>query len=305
MSSTHEGARLPEAEGDARRSEGVSPIWRFAVFVLASSVGLLGARVVVPIATGYLDRATAVRLPSFVLTLSIGLLLGHWWTFRQAEPEGWRKVMLDRSAFTWRAVGGGAALGAAAVGVPSLLLLGIGWLRLEPSPPGNVVASALLTLGLLIPAALWEELVTRGYVMALLRERFGARIAIVVTSLCFGLMHLENQGATFQSIALVTLAGMFLGSVVVAMRSLYAAWSAHVAWNFVMAGVMHTSVSGIGMGTPSYRVVDAGPDWATGGVWGPEAGLFAGLGMLVAMVFLLRRRRGASQRGDDARRTHA
>ncbi len=184
---------------------------------------------------------------------------------------------------------GGALLGAAAVGVPSLLLLGIGWLKIESMPSGSLGTAALLTLLLLIPAALWEELLTRGYVLALLRERFGARIAIVTTAVGFGLLHLENAGATFQSIALVMLAGIFLGTIVVAMRSLYAAWSAHVAWNFVMAGVMHTAVSGLGLGTPNYRTIDAGPDWATGGSWGPEAGLFAGVGMALATYFLLRR----------------
>ncbi|MCC6928438.1 MAG: CPBP family intramembrane metalloprotease [Gemmatimonadaceae bacterium] len=279
--------------------------WRFAVFVLASSVGVLGCRAVIPAAAALLEVATGVRLPAFVITLSVGLLIGHWWTFRQVEPDGWHKVLLDRSAFSWRALGGGALLGASAVGVPSVLLLAIGWLKLEPMPAGSVLASAFFTLGLLAPAALWEELVARGYALALLRERFGARVAIAVTSVAFGLMHLENRGATFQSIALVTLAGIFLGSIVVAMRSLYAAWSAHVAWNFVMAGVMHTSVSGLGMGTPNYRTVDAGPDWATGGMWGPEAGVFAGAGMLVAMFFLLRRRDHPVQRDASDGRTDA
>ena len=267
----------------------VSPLWRLAVFVLASSVGVLGGRTVLPPLSAALEAATGVRLPTFVLTLSLGLLVGHWWTFRQVQRDGWQRVALDRSALTPRAVLGGAALGAAAVGVPSLLLLAIGWLRLEPMPAGNLWGAALVTLAFLVPAALWEELAVRGYLLALLRERFGPRLAIVATSVLFGVMHLENAGATLQSIAVVTLAGIFLGSIVVAMRSLYAAWSAHVAWNFVMAGLMHTSVSGIGMGTPHYRTIDAGPDWATGGPWGPEAGLFAAAGMLLAIYFLLRR----------------
>jgi uncharacterized protein len=259
------------------------------VFVLASSVGVLGGRAALPFLTATIETATGVRLPTFVLILSVGLLVGHWWTFRQVQPDGWQRVALDRSALTARAVVGGAALGAAAVGVPSLVLLAIGWLRLEPMPAGNVWGAAVMTLAFLLPAALWEELAVRGYLLALLRERFGARIAIVATSGLFGVMHLENAGATLQSIAVVTLAGIFLGSIVVAMGSLYAAWSAHVAWNFVMAGLMHTSVSGIGMGTPNYRTIDAGPDWATGGAWGPEAGLFAAAGMLLAIYFLLRR----------------
>jgi membrane protease YdiL (CAAX protease family) len=205
------------------------------------------------------------------------------------QPDGWRLVGLDRSALTWRAVLGGAGLGAAAVGIPSLLLLAIGWLRIEPAPGSDVWGAAGRALVLLVPAALWEELVARGYLLALLRERFGARLAIAATSVGFGVLHLENAGATLQSIALVTLAGVFLGSIVIAFRSLYAAWAAHVAWNFVMAGIMHSAVSGIGMGAPRYRTIDAGPDWATGGVWGPEAGLFAGAAMALATYFLLRR----------------
>lgn len=281
--------RTAPPAGGAGSGAPISPGWRLAVFVLASSVGFLASRVILPPLAYRFELSTGVRLPTYVLTLSIGLLVGHWWTFRQVQPEGWRFVSLDRGAFTVRAVAGGALLGAAAVGVPSLLLLGIGWLKVEPMPSGSLGTAALLTLLLLVPAALWEELLTRGYVLAVLRERFGARIAIVTTAAVFGLLHLENTGATVQSIALVTLAGIFLGAIVVAMRSLYAAWSAHVAWNFVMAGVMHTSVSGLGLGTPNYRTIDAGPDWATGGNWGPEAGLFAGAGMVLATYFLLRR----------------
>ncbi len=280
---------MPERADGGESGVSVPPLWRLAVFVLASSVGVLGGRALLPPLTAWIESVTDVRLPTFVMTLAVGLLVGHWWTFRQVQPDGWRRVALDRSAWNARAVLGGAALGAAAVGVPSLVLLAIGWLQLEPMPAGNAWGAALVTLAFLLPAALWEELAVRGYLLALLRERVGARLAIVITSVLFGLMHLENAGATLQSIAVVTLAGIFLGSIVVAMRSLYAAWSAHVAWNFVMAGLMHTSVSGIGMGTPNYRTIDAGPDWATGGTWGPEAGLFAAAGMLLAIYFLLRR----------------
>ena len=278
---------------------GVGLGWRFAIFVLACSVGVLGLRAVLPPLAAWSESLTGVRLPTFVLILSGGMLIGHWWTFRVVEPRGWRVVSLDRGAFAWRKVATGAALGAAAVGLPSALLLGVGWLRLEPNPQGDVVGAALLSLAILIPAALWEELLTRGYLFSLLRERFGPRPAIVSTAMLFGVMHLENAGATLQSVTLVAIAGIFLGTILVSLESLYAAWSAHVAWNFVMAGVMHTSVSGIGMGAPNYRTVDAGPDWATGGAWGPEAGIFAGAGMALAVLFLLRRGNRHGARHDD------
>ena len=91
------------------------------------------------------------------------------------------------------------------------------------------------------------------------------------------------------SLALVTLAGFFLAAVLYATRSLYAAWMAHFAWNFTMAVLFHTAVSGLPMEAPGYRYVDAGPDWATGGSWGPEGGALAALGMIAGMAFLFAR----------------
>jgi membrane protease YdiL (CAAX protease family) len=286
-------APLPGGEGVPARAPVALP-YRLVVFVLATAAAVLGLRVAMAQFGSYLDTMLGRRVSAFYVTMVGGLVLGHWWTFRSVEPRGWGSILLGRRQFTARALLTGMALGAVAVGVPSLLLLLAGWLRVEPSAPGDWGGAAAVTLAVLVPAALWEELLTRGYLFTLLRERVGARRAIVVSSVMFGVLHVQNAGATWQSVALVTLAGIFLGSILVATGSLYAAWAAHVAWNFVMAGVLHTTVSGVGMGAPNYRTVDAGPDWATGGPWGPEAGLVTGAGLLLGIYLMLRRsRRGA------------
>jgi hypothetical protein len=138
----------------------------------------------------------------------------------------------------------------------------------------------------------------RGYPFAVLRERFGVWPAIAATSVIFGLMHLGNPSVTARSIALVMLAGVFLGLVVVVTRSLWAAWVAHFAWNFTLAALLHTPVSGLPLARPDYQLLDAGPDWATGGSWGPEGGAGAALGMLASMGYLSwrLRRRGTTDR---------
>ena len=83
--------------------------------------------------------------------------------------------------------------------------------------------------------------------------------------------------------------GAFLGLVLVRTGSLYAAWAAHLAWNLVLVAVMHANVSGVAMDAPDYRIVDSGPDWATGGNWGPEGGIFALLGLAVVTWIIFRR----------------
>jgi membrane protease YdiL (CAAX protease family) len=82
------------------------------------------------------------------------------------------------------------------------------------------------------------------------------------------------------------LAGFFLGSIFLATRSLYAATAAHFIWNWFMAAGLHTPVSGLPVSTPGYRVTDAGPDWLTGGSWGPEGGLAAAVGMFSILIYL-------------------
>jgi hypothetical protein len=68
---------------------------------------------------------------------------------------------------------------------------------------------------------------------------------------------------------------------------------AQIAWNLNMAVLFHVAVSGYPMEAPGYRYVDAGPDWATGGAWGPEGGVPAALGMLAGVVVLFSYRRAS------------
>jgi uncharacterized protein len=141
----------------------------------------------------------------------------------------------------------------------------------------------------LLPAALAEELLARGYVFSVIRDASDWRWSLGATSIGFGLLHLQNNGATPASLAMVMLAGVFLGLVRVATGSLYAAWMAHFSWNWTMAALFHTAVSGYPFEAPVYRYVDAGPNWATGGVWGPEASVPAGLSMLLVVGYLMAR----------------
>ena len=237
---------------------------------------------------------------AFVLVMAGGLLIGHAWTFHLVDPRGWTFVGLGRSSLNRAWILECALIGAVAIAVPIGILLILNWLEVVPSEAGSSLGAAVTTLAVLIPAALWEELFVRGYAYAVVRERLGPFVAIAVTSLVFGLMHYLNQGASIQAMVIVCLAGIFLGVMREVTRSLYTTWAAHLAWNAVLVVVLHATVSGLTMDNPDYRLIDAGPDWATGGAWGPEGGFFAAAGLLAALGYFRwrpsgRRREGASQ----------
>lgn len=272
--------------------------WRIILFVAATSVcGFVAATFVGP-AVEFLYGTLRLRVTSDGWVIVAALLGAHYIMLRLVERRSWSDVSLDAHAARPVLFARGFLFGAVAIGVPILLLAAIGWLKWAPGPRAPWLAAAVRVSMLLLPAALYEELTTRGYVFAALRDAISTRWALVITSVGFGLLHVRNAGASVESITLVVLAGFFLGGILIATRSLYAAWMAHFAWNWTMAVLFHTAVSGIPLESPDYRYVDAGPDWATGGIWGPEGGVAGGLGMLGGLVYLYSRR--TSRRREDS-----
>jgi membrane protease YdiL (CAAX protease family) len=272
--------------------------WRIGAFVVATFVWTYVAAVFVGPIFQFVFRITGVApLSTAEWIQAVGLIAATAFCLRLIDKEGWRLVWMGREAAAPSKLAAGWVIGALGIALPIAVLIAARWLAPEAGTSGSWAAAATRLSLFLLPAALLEELATRGYIFAVLRDVWGWRWTVVVTSLGFGLLHLANAGASVRSVLLVVVAGLMLGGVLVATRSLYAAWMAHFAWNWTMAVVFHTAVSGLPLDAPGYRYVDAGPDWATGGVWGPEGGVPAGIGMGggALAAYLLARRRSKRQ----------
>lgn len=273
------------------------PPWRIAVFCVASIVGVVLAAVFLEPIVSFVFQLTGIRgVSSEWIVEAAGLLAGTAISIHRVDKRPWSDVWLGREAARPSLLLFGFTIGALAIGIPIVLLIAVHWLREIPGGTASWWGGAVRVSLMLAPAALLEELMTRGYILSVLREWLGWKWAVVGTSIGFGLLHLANNGVTVRSVMLVIVAGFFLAGVLYATQSLYAAWMAHFAWNWMMAVVFHTAVSGYPLESPRYRYVDAGPDWATGGEWGPEGGLPAGAGMGVGLVYLFARRARTSRR---------
>jgi membrane protease YdiL (CAAX protease family) len=261
------------------------------LFIVCEAALGMAAGQLLPRASGSLTTLTlqvGIQLLAVVAATAIML--------RSIDVRPLGDVGLDRVASRPRALLEGALLGGGTIGLACALLLAAGELRIVAGPAGSSLSAAVPLTVFLVGAALTEELLVRGYLLTALADGIGMRWAVVATSLMFGAMHIWNAGATVESILIVTLAGLFLGAIRVAFRSVYAASAAHLAWNWTLAVALHAYVSGIHFEAPDYRTVDGGPDWLTGGPWGPEGGAAAAAAMLVGLAYLhrTRRRRGES-----------
>ena len=261
--------------------------WRLLLFVVAAFAATLVVGAILSPLLTTLFGVMGLRGQTIATLIDmIAALLATWLVLRNMENKPWRDVGLHAEAASPQKIGLGFLIGSGAITLAIVILIAPGWLHREGPTASSWGGPLLRMVLLLLPAAFYEELIARGYVFTVIRDGLGTLWAVVITSAVFGLAHMQNPGATPQSVAIVALAGVFLAAVRIGTDSLYAATAAHFAWNFVMAALFHTPVSGFAFEYPGYRYVDAGPDWATGGGWGPESGVPAAVMMVIGIVIL-------------------
>ncbi len=296
--STEPGGSLSPAPGSIGRKP-LRVVRRALISLLLGTAAILGA--VVLIRQGLLPLVDAVFHPGTELLSTFrraGIMLAvvaaywgyvHWHEKREATEL---RLQPLRLAF-------GGAVGVVLVGVPIALLFLLGAYELVLfrgfSPALWGVA------GVIGIAAVLEELVYRCLLFRVLERAWGTGVALAVQAVVFSLQHLGNigHGSTGDVMAMlvsVTLLGLLWAGLFILTRNLWVVAANHAAWNFTIL------LSGVPLsGIEDWRALApvesryAGPDWLTGGVFGPESSLLVLVSIAAAAVLLLRaaRRRGA------------
>lgn len=209
---------------------------------------------------------------------------------------GFRVIGLGPRDLRWngtgpaaRGVGLGLVGGALTAGLA--LLLGViaghaAWVP-DAGTPVDYLASAGKTLLVLAPAALGEELLFRGLPLVLLAAAAGRGTAVVAVAVAFALAHAVNPNVTVLALGNIALAGVLLGLAFYAPGGLWTATGVHLGWNGLLA-CLDTPVSGVPFRIPLLDYRAGGPAWLTGGVFGPEGGLAATVGLTLAIVLARR-----------------
>lgn len=296
---------MPRRPGRSARSLADSPRWLYAepgqlrapwrLLTFGATLFLaqgIAESLVSPL-FGLLSAQVGEPLPSYQWTMLAAVFAAVVVALRNVDDAPWSAAGLGDGAWNVRVLSRGTVFGAAAILATVALLWAVGAMRFETSAlvDGNVSTlnawsgTSFRLLMLLAPAALWEELIFRGYLWHVAVDGMGVAFARWSTSLAFTAVHLMNPGASVRSTVVVFLAGLCLALLRERLSSLPAAWGAHLAWNWVMAAALHVPVSGLAFATPGYRAVLSGPDWLTGGAWGPEGSVVAGLVMIAAIAW--------------------
>ncbi len=175
---------------------------------------------------------------------------------------------------------------------------GFGWNRAAQRSFVVSLSGYVITMAVV---GFYEELWSRGYQLRNLTEGFytgsnknvAGLIAIGISSLLFGILHIGNPNITLLGILVIFLAGVMLALPYVVTGQLGYSVGLHFAWNAIQGAFYGLPVSGIRFRHSLLQFEAVGPELWTGGRFGPEGGLLGVIGvlLLIAMSIVILRLR--------------
>ena len=154
--------------------------------------------------------------------------------------------------------------------------------------------------GLILLSSGYEEFVFRCILLTFLLMVFKKPwFAILITSLYFGFVHLNNDHATLLSALSNGLGGVMYGLAFVYTRKIWLPWALHFAWNYVQGPILGFPVSGFNVeGILKLNILDH--SWLSGVLYGPEGGIVGiafRLIVILLIVLWIKRSRGDLKKG--------
>lgn len=183
-------------------------------------------------------------------------------------------------------LGGGAVLGASLQSLTILVIAVLGGYHIVSINPIHYLLPAL---AMSLTSSIVEETLIRGIVFRVLEEKLGSYIALFLSALLFGILHLANPNSSWTAaIGLGIQAGILLAVAFMYTRNLWFPIALHFAWNFTQSAIFGANVSGNAMSKTWITSRIEGAEWFTGGAFGPEGSIQATIFCLIAALILLR-----------------
>ena len=152
----------------------------------------------------------------------------------------------------------------------------------------NPVLFVVPPLTMAFTSAVFEETIVRGIIFRITEEKLGSYLALIISALLFGALHLANPNSSIiAAIGLAVQAGLLLGAAYIYSRNLWFPIAIHFAWNFTQSAIFGANVSGNTISKTLITSQIQGAEWVTGGQFGPEGSVQATLFCSVATIILL------------------
>lgn len=293
------------------------PTWRVVCYTLALLLGSIVIEIMVAVLLvlptmvflGVTDVDTLMGLASslpVLLIVSLGklaLILPLTYLFRRFLDGGTLLGLGFHRRPGWlKEILAGVLLGTLLISLIFLLEWSAGWLYVQGfawqvQPPILIMGNLLGYLLMMILVAFYEELSFRGYMLQNLDTERGAVVALIASSVLFGLFHGLNPNISWLALLNIFLAGVLLAACYLVTRELWLPIAFHFSWNFVQGPLFSFPVSGVATGGLLLTETRGNP-LITGGAFGLEGGLVStvatSLGLLILLLWRRRQKPGST-----------
>ena len=156
---------------------------------------------------------------------------------------------------------------------------------------GQMLLILIYYVAVFAVSAAMEELLVRGYAFQALVQGIGKTGAVCISSVVFSLAHFNNPHVNVIALLNTILGGVWLSIAYLKTRSLWLPTGMHMSWNLSLGFIYGYPVSGMVVPDAMTHLSQSGPDWITGGAYGPEGGALCTAVLVAATLVLYRSRR--------------
>ncbi len=262
------------------------PVWLRIVKSAPLRIVVLGTIIFVMMMfnNGYMEKFhdrpfVAIGITILMALAGILIYLGYG---RFMERRDVTELSLPGMGKQW---GTGLLIGAGLYTLCIIILMVLGMYRINGLNPLSFLIPAV---AMALSSSVFEELFFRGVIMKSVEDMAGSWIAIVVSSLVFGFMHLLNPGGTLEGAIYISIeAGLLLAGAFLLTRKLWLSMGFHFGWNYTQSAIFSGVVSG-GVSDPGYlQVTIEGPEFMTGGAFGVESSVLALVACTTAGIIMI------------------
>lgn len=260
------------------------PVWKWTLLFVASMLLSIIMYSIAQVVYMFIDYLWVKWIVGVVITISmIGLyaLFVKWFEKHKAKDIPFNRIVQD----TAKGLGVGFCF---FIGVVLIMML-LDLYHIESigtDEPLKIISAFFLFL----VVGTGEEIIFRGVLFRWIDEKWGFMVALIVSALLFGLIHISESNATlWSSIAIAIEAGLLLGAAYKYSGTLWLPIGIHWAWNFTQGNIFGFEVSGKDIGVSLLNATVSGPDWLTGGAFGAEASVIpVVLGLLLSAWYIVK-----------------
>ena len=131
---------------------------------------------------------------------------------------------------------------------------------------------------------LYEELAFRGLFLTSLIRKNSVLVAILVSSIFFGITHSLNNGFQIMAFVNLVLLGIFEALYMLKTDNIWGASAIHSMWNFTQGNIYGFNISGMNRTESILFIRGTGTEIFSGGNFGIEGSLYATIGLIIVIL---------------------